>query len=113
MKYRSAIQLLKKYLSGKASVNEVMKIDKWYAEEDEKQNEKSEPVNEEVKETMYRHIVSAINKNKIIPFYKKPFFQVAAAAVLLKVLLRRVRDRCSYYLSCFRNSRRYPSMDRY
>ncbi len=84
MKYGNAVRLLKKYLSGKASVNEVMKIDKWYAEADEKQDaETGETLNVEVKEKIYQRIVSTINKNTIIPFYKKPFFQAAAAVIIL------------------------------
>ena len=75
MKYRNAVRLLKKYLSGKASIKEVMKIDKWYAAADEKQDENSQPVNEGVKERIYQHVVSNIHKNKVVPFYKKPFFQ--------------------------------------
>jgi hypothetical protein len=86
MKYRNAVRLLRKYLSGKASINEVMKIDKWYAAADEKQDESSQPISEEVKEKIYQHVVSNINKNKVIPFYKKPFFQVAAAAAVVLVI---------------------------
>ena len=86
MKYGNAVRLLKKYLSGKASVNEVMKIEKWYAEADEKQNKNSAPVNTAVKEKMYRHIVSNINKNKVVPFYKNPFFRVASAAAVILVI---------------------------
>ncbi|MEP6683603.1 MAG: FecR domain-containing protein [Parafilimonas sp.] len=87
MKYGNAVRLLKKYFSGKASVNEVMKIEKWYAEAEKKQDaETGEPASGEIKERIYQQIVSTINKSKVIPFYKKPFFQVAAAAAIVLLI---------------------------
>ena len=86
MKYSNAVRLLKKYLTGKASVNDVLKVDKWYAQADEKQEENPQKINGEVKERIYQNVVSTIHKNKAIPFYKKPFLQVAAAAAVVLVI---------------------------
>ena len=86
MKYRFTIQLLKRYLTGKASEEEIAKVDKWYKATQQKLNTNTQETNipPGTKEKIYQRILSGIEQEKkIIPFYKKLFFRVTVAAAVL------------------------------
>lgn len=89
MKRNKAIKLLKKFISGKASVEETARIEKWYGQTDKEISDNDfAPGNlNEVKEDIYSRLLSKINnESKIVPFYKKTWFRVSAAAAVLIVV---------------------------
>ena len=80
MKNNKGIRLLHKYLYGKPTFEEKAKVDKWYEAIDESK-EVADP-NEllQIKERLYLDAWNKLNFSaKVIPFYKKTFFRVAAA----------------------------------
>ena len=93
MKHRSAIQLLKKYLSGIASAEETARVDKWYRETQKTLDDEDQDINsaDEIKQRIYNNILSVIEQeSKPVPFYRNIFFRftaVAAAIVLFGVSL--------------------------
>lgn len=91
--------LLRKYLAGKASPEEVARIDKWYTSFDETAAGTDANDALAIKEQLYQRILAGLNEEaRVIPFYKRPVFRAAAAAALVLIataaflLLNRNRD---------------------
>lgn len=75
--------LLRRYLAGKSSPEETARIDKWYAAADDTAGADNNDATA-IKELIYQRITHELNREpRVIPFYKRPFFRLAAAAVLL------------------------------
>jgi len=85
MKYRSTIQLLRKFLSGKASDEEIAKVEKWYKATEEGLADQLPGINapEETKEKIYQRILSVIEREKkVVPFNKRTSFLITTAAAV-------------------------------
>ena len=83
MKNNKGIQLLHKYLYRKPDFEEKAKIDKWYEAIDESKSIADPNELLQIKERLYLRIWDKLNSGtKVIPFYKKPFFRVAAAVLV-------------------------------
>lgn len=81
MKNNKRIQLLHKYLFGKPTFVEKTKVDKWYEATDESKEVGDSDELLKIKERLYLHTWNKLNTSaKVIPFYKKAFFRIAAAA---------------------------------
>ena len=81
MKNNRGIRLLHKYLYGKPTFEEKTKVEKWYEEIDE--SESVGDANEllQIKEQLYLRTWNKMNSGvRVMPFYKKTFFRIAAAA---------------------------------
>ncbi len=88
MKNRKGIRLLYKYLFGKPSFEEKARVEKWYEEIDENADIASPDELLEIKEQIYQSAWNKLNpRAKVIPFYNKSFFKVAAAAVVAVCIL--------------------------
>ena len=89
MKRQKALELLKKYLDGKATFEEKALIEKWYSLEENAENIKDGLDLVNVKESLYQRIVAELDKEKlnekaiVVPMYKKFFFRVAATIIIL------------------------------
>ncbi|HET7118994.1 MAG TPA: FecR family protein, partial [Hanamia sp.] len=83
MKNNKSIRLLHKYLFGKPSFEEKVKVEKWYEDIDESRDVAGEDELLQIKEQVYQRTWDKLSPRGIlIPFYKKSFFRVAAAAVV-------------------------------
>jgi transmembrane sensor len=83
LKKNKGIQLLHKYLYRKPNFEEKAKIDKWYEAIDET-NDVADP-NEllQIKEQLYLRTWGKLNSGaRVIPFYKKTLFRIAAAVIV-------------------------------
>lgn len=102
MKHRKGIKLLRKYLKGEASPGEAALVEKWYASSTEEKgaseadSEPGDPAPDQgqglglpadlssLREAIYLPILSEMEKwARIRPLYKRPFFRLAAASVVL------------------------------
>jgi len=84
MKHSKGIRLLHKYLYGKPNLEEKAMIDKWYEGIDESGAVSDPDELLQIKEQIYQLTRAELNsETKVIPFYKRSFFRVAAAAVLV------------------------------
>ena len=84
MKQNKGIRLLHKYLFGKPNLEEKARIDKWYEGIDESKVVADPDDLLQVKEQIYQNTWAELNSGtKVIPLYKRPFFRIAAAAVLI------------------------------
>ena len=78
--------LLRRYLAGKVSPEETALVDKWYASTDGTALSPAADDNDAfaIKERLYQRILAGLNEEtRVVPFYRRPLFRVAAAAVLL------------------------------
>ncbi len=83
MKNNKSIRLLHKYLFGNPSFEEKVKIENWYENVDESGGIAGSDELLQTKEQIYQHTLNKLkNGAKVIPFYKRTFFRVAAAAVI-------------------------------
>lgn len=83
LKNNKGIRLLHKYLFGKPAFEEKVKVEKWYEDIDESGDVTGSDELLQIKEQIYQRTWNKLNpRAKVIPFYKKPFFRVAAAAVV-------------------------------
>ena len=83
MKNNKGIRLLHKYLYGKPAFEEKAKVEKWYEDINENGDVAGSDELLQIKEQIYQRTWDKLNpRAKVIPFYKKPFFRVAAAAVV-------------------------------
>jgi transmembrane sensor len=83
LKKNKGIQLLHKYLYRKPNFEEKAKIDKWYEAIDET-NDVADP-NEllQIKGQLYLRTWGKLNSGaRVIPFYKKTLFRIAAAVIV-------------------------------
>lgn len=84
MKQRKGIRLLHKYLHGKPSLEEKARVDKWYDAIDENKVVADRDALQEAKEQIYQFTRAGLSADaRVIPFYKRPFFRIAVAAVLV------------------------------
>ena len=89
MKSKEPLELLHKYLAGKASAEEIEIIEEWYASFEEKEllNSPSEKDLAKVKRSIYSRLMHDLNiTTPVISIYKKRFFRVSAAAILLLMM---------------------------
>lgn len=83
MKNNKSIRLLHKYLFGKPSFEEKVKVEKWYEDIDESGDIAGSDELLQIKEQVYQDTWDKLSpRGRLIPFYKKSFFRVAAAAVV-------------------------------
>lgn len=83
MKNNRGIRLLHKYLYGKPTFEEKAKLDKWYEAIDESKSVGGANELLQIKEQLYLHTWNKMNSGaRVVPFYKKAFFRVAAAAFI-------------------------------
>lgn len=83
MKNNKGIRLLHKYLFGEPSFEEKTKVEKWYEDIDESGDIAGSDELLQIKEQIYQRTWNKLNGGaKVIPFYKKTFFRVAAAAMV-------------------------------
>jgi len=83
LKNNKGIRLLHKYLFGMPSFEEKVKVEKWYEDINENGDIAGSDELSQIKEEIYQRTWNKLNPvAKVIPFYKKPFFRVAAAAVV-------------------------------
>lgn len=84
MKHSKGIRLLQKYLYGKPNLEEKARIDKWYEGMDESKTVIDPDDLPQVKEQIYQNTWAELNSGtKLIPLYKRPFFRIAVAAMLV------------------------------
>ena len=82
MKKNKGIQLLLKYLYGKPNFEEKAKVDKWYEAIDETNDVADSNELLRIKEQVYLLTWGKLNSGpRVIPFYKKKLFRVAAAVI--------------------------------
>jgi len=88
MKFKGPLELLEKYLSGKASPEERAKVEQWYASFEEKKAAMGEGDDlNAIREKMYRKIADELNlQEPVIPFYRKLNFRLTAAAILILLI---------------------------
>jgi ferric-dicitrate binding protein FerR (iron transport regulator) len=80
LKNNKGIRLIQKYLYGKPAFEEKAKVEKWYEEIDESENVGNANELLQIKEQLYLRTWNKLNhRAKVIPFYKKIFFRIAAA----------------------------------
>jgi len=83
LKNNKGIRLLHKYLFGKPAFEEKVKVEKWYEDINESGDVAGSNELLQIKEQIYQCTWDKLNpRAKVIPFYKRPFFRVAAAAVV-------------------------------
>ena len=83
MKNNKGIRLLYKYLFGAPSFEEKVKVEKWYEDIDESGDISGSGELSQIKEQIYQRTWDKLNPGaRVIPFYKRPFFRVAAAALV-------------------------------
>lgn len=83
MKNNKGIRLLHKYLFGMPAFEEKVKVEKWYEDINESGDVAGSDELLQIKEQIYQRTWDKLNpRAKVIPFYKRPFFRVAAAAVV-------------------------------
>jgi transmembrane sensor len=83
LKNNKGIRLLYKYLFGMPAFEEKVKVEKWYEDIDESGDIAGSDELLQIKEQIYQRTWDKLNpRARVIPFYKKPFFRVAAAAVV-------------------------------
>lgn len=86
MKYQKAIRLIKRYLSGEASPDEIERIDKWYGPVQQDMPETADL--ERMGEQLFTILQVRLGMDrKVVPLYRKPFFRIAVAAVLVICLV--------------------------
>lgn len=72
-----------KYIYGTPSFEEKVKVDKWYEDIDENGDVARSDELLQIKEQIYHRTWDKLSpRGRVIPFYKKSFFRVAAAAVV-------------------------------
>lgn len=82
MKHSKGIRLLHKYLYGKPGPEEKARVEKWFENVDESQVlDTSELAT--IKEQLYQRTWTELNRENILPLYRRPFFRLVAAAVLI------------------------------
>jgi len=89
MKSKEPLELLHKYLAGKASAEEIEIIEEWYASFEEKEllNTPSEKDLAKVKRSIYSRLRHDLNiTTPVVSIYKKRLFRVSAAAILLLMM---------------------------
>jgi ferric-dicitrate binding protein FerR (iron transport regulator) len=88
MKFKGPLELLEKYLSGKASPEEKEKVEQWYASFEEAKPVSEDAANlESVKERIYQKITDELNLQKpVVPFYRKLAFRLSAAAIIILLI---------------------------
>ena len=89
MKSKEPLELLHKYLAGKASAEEIEIIEEWYASFEEKEllNTPSEKDLAKVKRSIYSRLRHDLNiTTSVVSIYKKRLFRVSAAAILLLMM---------------------------
>jgi len=88
MKSKEPLELLHKYLAGKASAEEIEIIEEWYASFEEKEllNTPSEKDLAKVKRSIYSRLRHDLNITPVVSIYKKRLFRVSAAAILLLMM---------------------------
>jgi transmembrane sensor len=83
LKNNKGIRLLYKYLFGMPSFEEKVKVEKWYEDIDESGDIAGSDELLQIKEQIYQRTWDKLNPRAgVIPLYKRPFFRVAAAAVV-------------------------------
>lgn len=83
MKNNKGIRLLHKYLFGMPAFEEKVKVEKWYEDINESGDVAGSDELLQIKEQIYLRTWDKLNpRAKVIPFYKRPSFRVAAAAVV-------------------------------
>jgi hypothetical protein len=83
LKNNKGIRLLHKYLFGTPAFEEKVKVEKWYEDIDESADIADSDELSQIKEQIYQRTWNKLNPGvKVIPIYKRPFFQVAVAAVV-------------------------------
>jgi len=83
LKNNKGIRLLYKYLFGVPSFEEKINVEKWYEDIDESGDIAGSDELLKVKEQIYQRTWNELNYSaKVIPFYKRTFFRVAAATVV-------------------------------
>jgi len=83
LKNYKGIRLLHKYLYGKPTFEDKAKVEKWYEQIDENKSAGDPDELLQLKEKLYQRTWDKLKPGtKVIPFYKKSFFRIAAAAVL-------------------------------
>jgi hypothetical protein len=83
LKNNKGIRLLYKYLFGAPSFEEKVKVEKWYEDIDESGDISGSGELSQIKEQIYQRTWDKLNPGaRVIPFYKRPFFRVAAAALV-------------------------------
>ena len=82
MKHSKGIRLLHKYLYGKPDAEEKARVEKWYEEADESHVLDTGEL-ATIKEQLYQRTWSELNSENVLPLYKRPFFRLMAAAVLI------------------------------
>jgi len=89
MKSKEPLELIHKYLAGKASAEEIEIIEEWYASFEEKEllNTPSEKDLAKVKRSIYSRLRHDLNiTTPVVSIYKKRLFRVSAAAILLLMM---------------------------
>ena len=84
MKNYKGIRLLHKYLYGKSTFEDKAKVEKWYEQIDESKTIGDAHELLQLKEKIYQRTWDKLKPGaRVIPFYKKTFFRVAAAVIVL------------------------------
>ena len=84
MKNYKGIRLLHKYLYGKPTFEDKAKVEKWYEQIDESKTIGDAHELLQLKEKIYQRTWDKLKPGaRVIPFYKKTFFRVAAAVIVL------------------------------
>jgi ferric-dicitrate binding protein FerR (iron transport regulator) len=83
LKNYKGIRLLHKYLYGKPTSEDRAKVEKWYEQIDENNNVGYPDELLQLKEKLYQRTWDKLKPGaRVIPFYKKYFFKIAAAIIL-------------------------------
>ena len=83
MKNYKGIRLLHKYLYGKPTFEDKAEVEKWYEQIDENKSAGDFDELLQIKEKLYQRTWDKLKPGaNVIPFYRKSFFRIAAAAVL-------------------------------
>ena len=79
------VSLLRNFLEGNATPEEIARINKWYDKEEG--TEKLSIKNDQLKEKMYHQILGQLAaRGKLVPLYRRPFFRIAIASCLILLL---------------------------
>ena len=82
MKNYRGIRLLHTYLYGKPTFEDKARVENWYRQADESESIAEGDELLQLKEKLYQRTWSKLKpESKVMPFYRRPFFQVAATFV--------------------------------
>jgi len=99
LKNYKGIRLLHKYLYGKPTFEDKAKVEKWYDQIDESKSIGDADELLQLKEKLYQRTWNKLKPEaKVIPFYKKAFFRISAAAVVAIGI-------ASFYFLFFKNQK--------